>query len=131
MKAVEDPSSPMHPHRALMSTAYRPADKFYNLKVKRTAYNVTLTFDAGKVDFFRRDLNIITGFLDTLRNAPVDLFSRCRYCSKVIVITRQGKKYCRGCAAKARQKELWKKDPEGCRERERIRYEKKRKRKKG
>ena len=131
VKAVEDPSSPMHPHRALMSTAYRPADKFYNLKVKGTAYNVTLTFDAGKVDFFRRDLNIITGFLDTLRNAPVDLFSRCRYCSKVIVITRQGKKYCRGCAAKARQKELWKKDPEGCRERERIRYEKKRKRKKG
>lgn len=128
VKAVEDPLSPMHPHRALMSTAYWPAGRFYNLKVKGTAYNVTLTFDAGKVDFFRRDLNIITGFLDTLRNAPVGLFTRCRHCNKVIVITREGKSYCRGCASKAKQKEIWEKDPEGCRERERKRYEERRRR---
>jgi len=36
-----------------------------------------------------------------------------------------------GAGQKARQKELWEKDPEGCRERGRIRYEQKRKRYRG
>jgi hypothetical protein len=36
-----------------------------------------------------------------------------------------------GAGQKARQKELWEKDPEGCRERERIRYEQMRKRYRG
>jgi len=126
VKAVEDPSSPMHQHRELMSTSYSPTDKFYELKVRGTAYTVTLTFDAGKVDFLRKDLNIVNGVLDSLRNAPIDLFSRCKHCNKVIIITREGKSYCKGCAAKARQKELWENDPEGCREREKKRYREKR-----
>lgn len=131
VKEVEDPSSPMHQYRGLMSTAYFPADKFYELKVRGTAYNVTLTFDTGKVSFLRKDLNIVNGFLDTLRNAPVEIFSRCKHCSKVIIVTREGKSYCKGCAAKARQKEMWEKDPEGCREREKKRYDQKRKIKRG
>jgi len=131
VKAVEDPSSPMHQYRELMSTAYVPTDKHYELKVRGTAYNVNLSFDTGKVSFLRKDLNIVNGFLDTLRNAPIDLFSRCKHCRKVIIVTREGKSYCKGCAAKARQKELWEKDPEGCREREKKRYNQKRKIKRG
>jgi hypothetical protein len=131
VKSVDDPSSPMHEYQELMSTAYSPTDKLYDLKVRGTAYNVTLTFDTGKVSFLRKDLNIVNGFLDTLRNAPIDLFSRCKHCNKVIIITREGKSYCKGCAAKARQKELWEKDPEGCREREKKRYDQKRKIKRG
>ncbi len=126
VKEVEDPSSPMHEYQELMSTAYSSADKFYELKVRGTAFNVTLTFDTGKVSFLRKDLNIVNGFLDTLRNAPIDLFSRCKHCKKVIIVTREGKSYCKGCAAKARQKEMWEKDPEGCREREKKRYREKR-----
>ena len=131
VREVEDPASPMHEYRELMSTAYFPVDKFYNLKVRGTAYTVTLTFDTGKVSFLRKDLNIVNGFLDTLRNVPIDLFSRCKHCRKVIIVTREGKSYCKGCAAKARQKELWEKDPEGCREREKKRYDQKRKIKRG
>lgn len=131
VQAVENPSSPLHEYRNLMSTTYVSEDKFYDFKVRGTAYTVTLSFDTGKVSFLRRDLNIVNGFLDALRDAPIDLFSRCRHCEKVIVITREGKSYCRGCASKAKQKELWEEDPEGCREREKIRYEQKRKRNRG
>lgn len=131
VKAVEDPSSPMHEYQNLMSTSYFSPEKFYDLKIRGTAYSITLSFESGKVGFLRRDLNIVNGFLDVLKDAPIDLFSRCRHCRKVIVITREGKAYCRGCASKAKQKELWEKDPEGSRERERIRYEQKRKRKRG
>jgi len=131
VKAVEEPSSPMHQYRALMGTVYFSEDKFYKLKLRGTAFSVSLSFDTGVVTMFRTEMNVINGFLDTLRNAPIDLFSRCRHCRKVIVITREGKAYCRGCASKAKQKELWEKDPEGCRERERKRYEQKRKVKKG
>ena len=131
VRAAEDSSSPMHEYRDLMATSYFSPEKFYDLKVRGTAYTVTLSFESGKVGFLRRDLNIVNGFLDVLKDAPIDLFSRCRHCKKVIVITREGKSYCRGCASKAKQKELWEKDPEGCRERERKRYEQKRKVKKG
>ena len=131
VKAVVDPSSPMHEYKDLMATSYFSPEKFYDLKVRGTAYTVTLSFESGKVGFLRRDLNIVNGFLDVLKDAPIDLFNRCRHCRKVIVITREGKAYCRGCASKAKQKELWEKDPEGSRERERIRYEQKRKRKRG
>jgi hypothetical protein len=126
--AVEDPSSPMHEYQDLMVTSYFSPERFYDLKVRGTAYTVTLSFESEKVGFLRRDLNIVDGFLDTLRDAPIDLFSRCRHCKKVIVITREGKAYCKGCASKAKQKELWEKDPKGCRERERIRYKQKRRR---
>jgi len=128
VKAAEDPSSPMHEYKDLMATSYFTPEKFYDLKVRGTAYSVTLSFESGKVGFLRRDLNIVNGLLDVLKDAPIDLFSRCRHCRKVIVITREGKAYCRGCASKAKQKELWEKDPEGCRERERIRYREKRRR---
>ena len=126
VQAVEDPSSSMHEYRTLMTTSYFSPEKFYDLKVRGTAYTVTLSFESEKVGFLRRDLNIISGFLDTLRDAPIDLFSRCRHCKKVIVITREGKAYCRGCASKAKQKKLWEEDPKGCRERERLRYREKR-----
>jgi len=131
VRAAEDPSSPMHEYRDLMATSYFSPEKFYDLKVRGTAYTVTLSFESGKVGLLRRDLNIVNGFLDVLKDAPTDLFSRCRHCKKVIVITREGKAYCKGCASKAKQKELWEKDPEGCRKRERTRYEQKRKRKRG
>ena len=127
VRAVEDPSSPMHGYQDLMATSYFSPEKFYDFKVRGTAYTVTLSFESGKVSFLRKDLNIVNGFLDALRDAPIDLFSRCRHCKKVIVITREGKSYCRGCASKAKQKELWEKDREGCKEREKKRYQERKK----
>ena len=105
-----------------------PEEKFYPVKIRDTSFKVTLSFDAGVITIFRQELNPVNSFIDIMRDVPIDLFVKCGHCNKVIIITRAGKKYCPGCAAKAKQNELWKRDPEGAKERERIRYREKRKR---
>jgi len=64
---------------------------------------------------------------DLLDGVPLEYFEQCENCKKCIIITRKGKRYCLGCAAKAGQKKKWREDPEGCREKERLRYHEKRK----
>ena len=122
--APPDPSSPLYEYKDLQGYGYISMDKFYPLKLTKASTKINLSFDSGKVSIFREDLNAVNSFLDLIRNVPVDLFSKCAYCKKVIVVSRKGKKYHSGCAAKANQKEFWKKNKTVAKEKEKLRYQK-------
>jgi hypothetical protein len=57
-----------------------------------------------------------------LSGVDIEHFGRCEYCGKCIVRKRSDKRFCPGCAAKKFQKDKWASDPEGMREKERVRY---------
>ena len=96
------------------------SEKFYDIKV-------TVSFDPGRITFFKRSLNILKNFMDLLEDAPILYFAKCEYCGKCIVLTRSDKKFCHGCAAKKYQKDKWERDPEGMKQREKERYQTRRK----
>jgi len=122
--ALTDPSSPLYEYKDLQGYGYISMDKFYPLKLTKASTKINLSFDTGKVSIFRGDLNAVNSFLDLIRNVPVDLFSKCAYCKKVIVVSRKGKKYHSGCAAKAIQKDFWRKNKTVAKEKEKLRYQK-------
>lgn len=111
---------------------YEPSEmveKFYKINLRSGATpHVTLCFDAGRIDFYNRDYKIKNNLLNLLKGVPISLFGKCMHCGNVIVITRINKENCPGCAAKAIQEGKWKKDPDQLREKERKRYQEKRKR---
>ena len=96
-------------------------EKFYDLKV-------TVSFDPGRITFFKRSLNILKNFMDLLEDTPISYFTKCEYCGKCLILTRSDKKFCPGCAAKKYQKDKWENDPEGMKQREKERYQSRRKR---
>ena len=65
--------------------------------------------------------------MDLLSGADIDRFAKCGHCGKCIVLKRSDKRFCPGCAAKKHQKDKWASDPEGMKEKERVRYREKRK----
>ena len=65
--------------------------------------------------------------MDLISGVDVKHFGRCDYCKKCIVLKRSDKRFCLGCAAKKYQKEKWVSDPEGMKEKEKLRYREKRK----
>jgi hypothetical protein len=97
-------------------------EKTYAVKLRRSPITINLYFDSGKFSIAMEGIRVVDRFLLQLKDAPIDIFSICDHCGKIIIITRKGKKYHSGCASKAKQQELWTKDPEGCREKERNRY---------
>ena len=107
---------------------YNPedTDKSYNFEPIQIELKFTVSFENNRITVHKRNMGIVYNFFDTLNNIPVDLFARCKFCKKCIVLSRLGKEYCPGCGAKAKQQERWKEDPEGARERERKRYKEKR-----
>jgi len=116
-------SAPYYEYRELFhhsNTHLR--ERFYDVRIE-----LRVTFDSGQATFFRRKIDTINTFLNILSDIPVSLLSQCKHCGKFIVLTRSDRKYCRGCAAKEHQKRKWKKDPEGMKRRERLRYHTKRK----
>jgi len=122
-ETLNDPSSPLHIYKDLQAYGYISRDKFYPIKLSSVSKTINLSFDNGKVNVFRRELNAVNSFIDIINGAPIDLFARCGHCKKVIFISRKGKKYHSGCAAKAIQKEFWKKNKKMAREKERLRYQ--------
>ena len=124
-----NPSSPLSVYEDLQGYGYIPRDKFYPITLTNIPKVVNLTFDKGRVNIFRKELNAISSFIDLVQDAPVDLFARCGHCRKVIIISRKGKRYHTGCAAKAIQKEFWRKNKKTAREKEKLRYAEKRKQK--
>lgn len=128
-KSLNAPSSPLSIYEDLQGYGYIPRDKFYPIKISNISRTLNLTFDTGRINIFRKELNAISSFLDLVQDAPVDLFARCGHCKKVIIISRTGKRYHTGCAAKAIQKEFWRKNKAAAREKEKLRYaERRRKR---
>jgi len=128
ISGFSETSSPLYEYKELQDNSYIPVDKFYPVKIRGASFKLTLSFDSGVIAIFRKDLNPVNSFIDIMKNVPIELFAKCEYCKKVIILTRSGKKNCFGCASKAYQKELWKNNPEGAREREKKRYQEKRKR---
>lgn len=124
--AANNPSSVLAKYKDLINYSNIENDKTYSLKIRSAPLNIEFSFNSGKVSIVRGDINVFHSFLDIMKDIPIDFFDRCAHCNKYIVITREGKRYCPGCAAKAKQQEIWKQDPEGARNRERERYKKKR-----
>jgi len=128
-KALNTPSSSLSVYEDFQGYGYIPRDKFYPITLTNIPKVVNLTFDTGRVNIFRKELNAISSFIDLVQGVPVDLFARCGHCKKVIIVSRTGKRYHTGCAAKAIQKEFWRKNKAVAREKEKIRYaERRRKR---
>jgi rRNA maturation endonuclease Nob1 len=92
-------------------------------------YDITLTvsFEPGHVTFYKRSLNVIKNIMDLLSVVDIEYFARCEHCGKCIIVSRANKRFCPGCGAKKFQKDKWQQDPEGMREKERVRYREKRK----
>jgi hypothetical protein len=92
-------------------------------------YDITLTvsFEPGHVTFYRRSLNVIKNLMDLLSGVDIEYFVKCEHCGKCIIVSRANKRFCPGCGAKKFQKDKWQQDPEGMREKERVRYQEKRK----
>lgn len=120
---ANDPSSSIAKYKDLISENTFEENKIYPLKLRNTALTIDLSFDTGKVEIIRGDINVFHSFLDIIKDIPIDFFAECAHCSKYIVITREGKRYCHGCAAKAKQQEIWKQNPAGARKKERNRYQ--------
>lgn len=126
-KELNNPTSPLYEYRELQGYGFMEMDKYYSLKISDSSTEIGVSFDSGKVSIFRPNLNAVSSFLDIIKDASIDLFDRCPHCKKVIVVSRKGKRFHSGCAAKALQKEFWKKNRKVAREKEKIRYAERRK----
>ncbi len=121
--ALNEPTSPLAEYNDIVSEYTLPSDeKTYAIKLKRSPITIQLSFDSDKFFISMEGIRVIDRLLLQLKDTPIDIFSACGHCGKIIIVTRKGKRFHSGCAAKANQKEKWERDPEGCRQRERIRY---------
>jgi hypothetical protein len=128
----KDKASPIFEYKELFKQQDSALDleKFYDISLKKSFEPGTLTvsFEPGHVSFYKRDLDVITNLIDLLSGVDIKHFGRCEYCGQCIVLKRIDKRFCPGCAAKKFQKDKWTSDPEGMKEKERLRYPKRRKR---
>lgn len=97
-------------------------EQFYDIKT-------TVSFDPGRITFYKRGPNVLRNFLDLLADVPISNFARCEHCAKCIIVTRSDRRYCHGCAAKKYQEDKRREDPERFKQKERERYQKRRKKK--
>lgn len=120
--SVKRGDSPLSDYKELIKHgSVIDSEKFYDIKV-------TVSFDSGRINFFKRSLNILKNFMDLLEEIPISYFAKCEHCGRCLILTRTDKKFCPGCAAKKHQKDKWEKDPEGMKQREKERYQTRRKR---
>jgi hypothetical protein len=125
-----DPESPFYEYKELLQqTSALDLEKFYDIKLKKFLEPDTLTvsFESGRVTFYKRNLDVIQNFIDLLSGVDIRHFGRCEYCGKCIFLKRSDKRFCPGCSAKKIQKDKWANDPVGMKEKERVRYRERRK----
>ena len=131
LKTIDrDKASPIFDYKEL----FKQQDSIYSenvfdIALKKTFNPGTLrvSFDPGTVTFYRSNLNVVTNLIDMLSGVAIEHFARCEHCGKWIFVSRANKRFCPGCGAKKYQKDKWQQDPEGMREKERVRYREKRK----
>ena len=133
LKTIDrDKASPIFEYKELFKQQDTALDmeKFYDISLKKSFEPGTLTvsFEPGHVTFYKRKLDVINNLVDRLSGFDIKHFGRCEYCSKCIVLKRSDKRFCPICAAKKHQKDKWESDPEGMKEKERVRYRERRKR---
>jgi len=125
-----DTASPLLEYKELLKqTTALDLEKFQDiaLTVSFEPDTLTVSFESGRVTFYKRNLDVVTNLIDMLSGVDIKHFGRCEYCGKCIVLKRGDKRYCPDCAAKKFQKDKWQQDPKGMREKERVRYREKRK----
>jgi len=132
LKTIDrDKASPIFEYKELFKQQDSALDleKFYDISLKKSFDPGTLTvsFEPGHVTFYKRKLDVINNLVDLLSGVDIEHFGQCDYCKKCIVLKRSDKRFCPGCAAKKYQKEKWASNPEGMKEKERMRYRQKRK----
>jgi len=122
--AVNNPASSLAPFKDIVDNGDTPSlnEKAYDIRLKRSPITIKLSFASDRFAISMEGIRVVDRFLFHLKDAPTDIFTICGFCGKIVIITRKGKRYHSGCASKANQKELWTKDPEGCRQKERNRY---------
>jgi hypothetical protein len=118
-KEIQLPPEAMEFEDLLNESSILSAEQFYEIKM-------TVSFDPGHVTFYKRSINALHNFIDLLDGIDISHFSRCDHCGHCIFVIRSGKRHCPGCAAKKYQKKKWESDPEVMREKERMRYRKRR-----
>ena len=121
-----DKESPIFEYKELIrhETTALDLEKYYDIALKESFEPGTLTvsFELGYVTFYRNNLNVVKNFIDLLSGVNIEHFARCSHCGKCIILIRSDKRFCHGCAAKKYQKDKWARDPEGMKEKERLRY---------
>jgi hypothetical protein len=126
-----DKASPLYEYKELFKQQDGALDleMFHDITLKESFEPSTLTvsFESGRVSFYKRNLNLINNFIDLLSGVDIEYLVRCEHCGKCIIVSRAGKRFCPGCSAKKFQKEKWDRDPEGMKEKERVRYQETRK----
>ena len=132
LKTIDrDKASPIFEYKELFKQQDTALDleKFYDISLKKSFEPGTLTvsFEPDHVTFYKRKLDVINNLVDLLSGVDIEHFGRCEYCGNCIVLKRSDKRFCPGCAAKKYQKEIWASDPEGMKEKERMRYRETRK----
>jgi len=131
LKTIDrDKASPIFEYKEL----FKQQDSIYSEKVfdiaLKKSFNpgtLRVSFDPGTVTFYRSKLNVVTNLINLLSGVDIEHFGRCEHCGKCIVLKRSDKRFCPGCAAKKYQKDKWTSDPEGMKEKERVRYRERRK----
>ena len=132
LKTIDrDKASPIYEYKKLLKHQDTALDleKFYDISLKKSFEPGTLnvSFEPGHVTFYKRNLDVINNLIDLLSGVDIKHFGRCEYCGKCIFLKRSDKRFCPICAAKKHQKDKWESDPEGMREKERLRYRERRK----
>jgi hypothetical protein len=126
LKTIDrDKASPIYEYKELFKqqdSIY--SEKVFDIALKKSFKPGTLrvSFDPGTVKFYSSNLDVVTNLIKLLSGVDIKHFGRCEYCGKCIVLKRSDKRFCPGCAAKKYQKDKWANDPEGMREKERVRY---------
>ncbi len=91
-------------YKDLLAYSFTPSEKFYDIDLAGSPQKITLSFESGRITVYRRDLQLLSNFIELLKDFPISLFVRCKYelCGRCIVVTREGKEFCPGCACHRR-----------------------------
>lgn len=121
---VNDPASSLAPFKDIVDNGDTPSlnEKAYDIRLRRSPVTIKLSLASDKFAISMEGIRVVDRFLFHLKDAPTDIFTVCAFCGKIVIITRKGKRYHSGCASKAKQRELWTRDPTGCKEKEKKRY---------
>jgi len=95
-------------------------------KNKFSTIEIKINLNGGEINLIREDVDLVNNFIEFMEGLPLDVFSKCEKCGRLIIVTRKDRKCCStNCAAGLIQKRKWEEDREGCLLKEKVRNQKK------
>lgn len=92
---------------------------------KFSTIEIKINFNGGEINLIREDVDLVNNFIEFMKGLPLDVFSKCEKCGRLIIVTRRDRKCCSiNCAAGLIQKRKWEEDREDCRLKEKGRNQK-------